>query len=140
MSELCNTRLSDCQERKDAVIIRVIGKGNKEGFFFMSIDLFQEIKQAYRGKTYLFECKGKAMSRMTVYTLIKRAGSKIGRPDIHPHTLRHSWASLSIDVLGLAKVSGYLRHASQDTTDKYYLHGKAEMLEILAVNTLKLGA
>lgn len=132
--------MSDCQERKDGVIIKVIGKGNKEGTFYMSIDLFQAIRQAYKGKTYLFETKDKVISRMTAYTLIKRAGSKIGRPDISCHTLRHSWASLSIDVLGLAKVSGYLRHASQDTTAKYYLHGKAEMPEILAVNTLKIGA
>lgn len=136
ISELCNIELKDCEIRKDGVIIRIFGKGSKEGQVYMTIDLFNSIREAYQGERYLFEVNGKPLSRKTVNTLLKRAGEKIDRPDVHPHMVRHSWASLSLPTLGLPKVSGYLRHSSPDVTAKYYVHGRASMSEILASNVL----
>ena len=137
VSELCNIKLTDCEIKKGAVVIRTVGKGSKEGKFFISLDLYNDIRAAYINDKWLFG-NGKKLSRLTVYTMVKRAGHKIGRPDISPHTLRHTWATLSIKTLGLAKVSGYLRHSNTSTTAKFYLHGKADISEIMAVNTLKL--
>ncbi len=136
VSELVNIRLSDCEITKDGVIIKIIGKGAKEGEFFMPVELFQKIRTAYPGDIYLFQFKGRPLSRFTVLTMIKRAARKIGRPDVTPHTLRHTWASMSINTLGLSKTSKYLRHSSTDVTAKFYLHGTASVKEIMANNIL----
>ena len=135
VSELTSIRLSNCKRKQAGFEITVIGKGNKEGRFFMSAELFAEIRSVFKGKVFLFETKtGTFYSRITIHTLIKRAAEHIGRPDIHAHTLRHTWASLSLPALGLPKVSKYLRHATTDTTARYYLHGQASIDEVLNNN------
>jgi len=131
VSELVNVRLSDCTPTGNGVMISIIGKGRKARRFFMPLNLFNAIRKAYQGETFLFETAGKPLSRYTVNTLIKRAGEKIGRPDIHAHTLRHTWATHRINDLGLSKVSRYLGHSTPATTAKYYLHGSPSMNEIL---------
>ena len=135
VSELTNITLKNCKPKPHGVEITVIGKGNKEGVFFMPSALFEEIKQTFKGRVYLFEVRdGKAISRKTVHTLIKRAAAKIDRYDIHAHTFRHTWATLSLPKLGLSKVSKYLRHTTPDTTARYYLHGQASIEEVLTNN------
>ena len=137
VSELVSIKLSDCQERGQGVIIKTLGKGEKEGTFYMTLNLFEVIKETYKGEIYLFEnSQGGHISRMSVYTMVKSAGERIGRSDISPHSIRHTWATLSMPVLGLSKVSGYLRHSDTSTTAKYYLHGKPEMTDIMSVNQL----
>ncbi len=137
VSELCNIRLSDCKRSRDGMEIRIIGKGSKSRFVYMTYDLFSIIKKTYEGKTYLFEYKGKPMSRITAHTLIKRAGLKIGRQDLHPHMLRHTFATLNINRLGLPKVSKYLGHSSINVTTAFYLHGKPSLEDVLS-NTREL--
>ena len=101
----------------------------------MSLELFEEIRRTFNGQKFLFETSHeKAISRKTIHVLIKRAAAKIGRADIHAHTLRHTWATLSIHNLGLSKVSKYLRHSSADITARYYLHGQATLKEIIQNN------
>lgn len=136
VSELTNITLKNCKPKPNGIEITVIGKGNKEGVFFMPPALFEEIKQTFKGRVYLFEVRdGKAISRKTVHTLIKRAAVRIDRYDIHAHTFRHTWATLSLPKLGLSKVSKYLRHTSPDTTARYYLHGQASIEEVLTNNS-----
>lgn len=136
VSELANIKLSDCKRKADGVEIMVLGKGQKEGFCFMPFDLFDEIRITFKGQKYLFETSPeKSISRKTIHVLIKRAAAKIGRTDIHAHTLRHTWATLSIHNLGLSKVSKYLRHSSADITARYYLHGQATLNEIIQNNS-----
>jgi integrase/recombinase XerD len=132
VSELINIRLSDCQVMGGGVQIKVTCKTRKLRYVFMRLETFEGLKKAYQGKTYLLERKGAPLSRIGVYTLIKRAGAKIGRADIHPHTFRHSWATNKISDMGLAAVSEYLGHADKSTTAKYYLHDKPAMTDVLA--------
>jgi len=134
VSELCNVRLSNCKPYKNGIEIRITGKGNKSRMVFMSHPLFEKIRQTYRSKVFLLGSGKKPISRITVHTLIKRAGQKIGRPDIHAHVLRHTFATMNINRLGLPKVSKYLGHSNINVTTSFYLHGKASLEEILTNN------
>lgn len=138
VSELVNIRTDDCTAAAGGIRIKVLGKGSKEGEVFMPVDLFEEIRSTWTRGEYLFGNGPGPISRFSIRTMIKRAGTKIGRPDIGPHTLRHSWASCAINTLGLAKTSKYLRHATTDITAKAYIHGRASMSEILANNIIAL--
>ncbi len=139
VSELCSIRLSNCKRFKAGMEIRIIGKGNKSRNVYMSYDLYKAIRDTYEGRVYLFESGRKPLSRITVHTLIKRAGLKIGRYDIHAHTLRHTFATINITKLGLPKVSKYLGHSSINVTTSFYLHGKASLNEVLTCTKEILG-
>jgi len=132
VSELVNIRIVDCRETEKGIIIRVVGKGRKARSLYMTHDIYHAIRKTYNGREYLFETKkGRAVNRRTVHTIIKRAGRKIGRPDIHAHTLRHSFATNRLTDLGIDAVSEYLGHSSPEITAKYYLHKSATIDEIL---------
>jgi len=131
VSELCTIRLADCETIGDAVAIRILGKGQKERVVYMRKTLFDEIRKEYNGAIYLFERNGKPLSRMTVHTLIRRAGKAIGRK-IHPHTIRHSFATNRLNELGIDTVAAYLGHASTATTAQYYLHNKPRVETVLS--------
>lgn len=131
ISELVNIRLDDCVPVKGGVKIRVLGKGSKERFVFMKAETVKAIKKAYKGETYLFEVEGKPLSRLTAYTLIKRMGARIGRADIHPHTMRHSFATNRLMELGIDSIGAYLGHSDPSITAKYYLHSTPSIEKVL---------
>jgi len=138
VSELLNIKLKDCKPGRREITIKLYrSKTKTTDYVYMSKDLFDEIASTYQGNKYLFEKEDKPLSRFTVHTLIKNAGRKIGKPEIHAHTFRHSWGSAVVSTLGLAKTSKYLGHSRTDTTSQYYLHGKPSEAEVTAFNALQ---
>jgi integrase/recombinase XerD len=126
VSELLSLRLSDCEVRGETVHCEIRrGKNKQQRTVYLTRKTFETLKSLYRGKTYLLEKNDKEMSRHTVYVLLRRAGAAIGRPDIHPHTLRHTKASHLLKAgMSLPAVSAYLGHSDPAITAKYYLHDK----------------
>ena len=124
VSELLSLRLADCTIRGESVQCEIRrGKGKKQRTAFMSKATFENLKALYAGNTFLIERNGKEISRHTVGTMIKRAGVFIGRPDIHPHTLRHTKASHLLTAgMSLPAVSKYCGHSDPAVTAKFYLH------------------
>lgn len=138
VSELIHIKISDCTVQGAGVIVYIAhGKGNKAREVNMSLKLYELIKQLYAGKTYLFENKktGKPIRPETIYKLVKAAGRYTNK-HLTPHIMRHTWATLSLEALQIDAVSKYLGHTSTATTAAFYLHGKASMADILAVNQL----
>lgn len=132
ISELCGIRFIDCDSDKKGIAIKIIGKGRKLRTVFMQKSLFNAIQKIWRGRVYLFETRGgKALHRSNAWRKIKHAGRTAGVEKLHPHTLRHSWATHNLKRLGLHKVSLYLGHADVSTTSKFYIHSRPEMDEIL---------
>lgn len=126
VSELLNIRFTDCEIRGEKVYCKIIrGKGKKERMAYMNKATFENLKKLYAGKTFLIEYAGKSLNRRTVGKMIKKAGKLSGRPDLHPHTLRHSKAShLLTGGMSLPAVSAYCGHSDPSITAKYYLHDK----------------
>ena len=110
------------------------GKGRKQRTAYMNKKTFENLKGLYGGKTYLIENNGKPLSRHTVATMVKRAGAMIGRPDIHPHTLRHTKASHLLTAgMSLPAVSAYCGHSDPAITAKFYLHDKPTAEAVLSL-------
>jgi integrase len=58
---------------------------------------------------------------------LKKLSNKCGIPDLHPHKLRHTFASVSITAgADVASVSEALGHADKSTTLRMYTHADAE--------------
>ncbi|MFM1931355.1 MAG: hypothetical protein RL226_658 [Bacteroidota bacterium] len=131
VSELCELKISGIYHNEG--FIRVIGKGNKERLIPIGKtalilllhyinDIRSEIIIEPRSSDYVFLNKrGRFLSRVTVFTIVKEAAEKAGiRKNVSPHTFRHSFASHLVEAgADLRAVQEMLGHESITTTEIY---------------------
>ena len=129
ISECCSLKMKDIDAQQ--MLIRVIGKGNKERMIPYYprlnelIDLYVGMfrnEYADPGFPYLFVSKRRGkISARSVQLLLEdvknRAGLEI---DLHPHMLRHSFATHLLDNgADLRSVQELLGHENLSTTQLY---------------------
>lgn len=117
----------------DVGFLRVIGKGNKERLVPIGRDALKYLKiyteeirshipvqKGFESDVFLNR-RGKRLTRVTVFTVIKELAEKIGlKKTISPHTFRHSFATHLIEGgADLRAVQEMLGHESITTTEIY---------------------
>jgi integrase/recombinase XerD len=128
VSELCNLRLSDVNFRVG--FVKVEGKGNKERLVPLGARAKDEIRlyvaatrerRRERGDVLFLNRSGKKLSRVSVFTIIKKLALAAGiNKVISPHTLRHSFASHLVNGgADIRAVQDMLGHESILTTEIY---------------------
>lgn len=131
VSELVNLKLSDLYF--DEGFIKVEGKGNKQRLIPISpraiseirlyfIDRNQiEIKQGQEDFVFVSQRRGKSLSRIMVFHMIKELAEKAGiTKNISPHTFRHSFATHLLEGgANLRAIQCMLGHESITTTEIY---------------------
>lgn len=130
LTELIALNVGDVKDNK--VVVRH-GKGNKRRTVFIN-DVLQDKIDKYvekeKKKTVindnfdkhpLFKSeRGMRISASSIQSIVKAAGEYAGRPDIHPHMLRSSYATYLIENdTPIHVVRDLLGHESLDTTLKY---------------------
>jgi integrase/recombinase XerD len=117
----------------DAGFVRVIGKGNKERLVPIGGEAVKHIRiyrEHVRGtiefkkgcEDILFlNRRGTGLSRVMVFMIIKELAEKAGiKKAIHPHTLRHSFATHLVEAgADLRAVQEMMGHKSITTTEIY---------------------
>jgi integrase/recombinase XerD len=132
VSELVSLQLSGLY--LEVGFIRVIGKGNKERLVPIGDTAIRQI-QLYRDhvrshlanikkgqEDYLFLSRlGRRLSRIMVFLILKDLATKAGmKQNIHPHTLRHSFATHLVEGgADLRAVQEMMGHKSITTTEIY---------------------
>lgn len=131
VSELVDLRMNNVYF--DAGFLRVIGKGNKERLVPVGKDALKYLK-IYKeqirihisvqpgSESFMFlNRRGKKLTRVMVFTIIKQLAAKIGlKKLISPHTFRHSFATHLIEGgADLRAVQEMLGHESITTTEIY---------------------
>jgi len=136
----CGLRVSEVISIKltnlylDVGFIKVIGKGNKERLVPIGGEAVKHI-QLYRGhvRNHLASIKkdsedilflnrrGGALSRVMVFIILKDLAQKAGiKQSVHPHTLRHSFATHLVEGgADLRAVQEMMGHKSITTTEIY---------------------
>lgn len=140
-SELINLRLSQVNFNQGA--IRIVGKGNKE-----RLVPFHEVARLWlqhyitggrlellgdRRSDYVFPMrKGNPMTRLGLWHIIERNARKAGiRKRLHPHTLRHAFATHMLDrSADLRVVQMLLGHSHISTTEIYTHVSRRRLLEL----------
>lgn len=119
------SRLTPAQIDKDRMVIRVIGKGDKERLVPIPASLLSSLRQAWtthRNPSWIFANGpvGEPVCRKTLYHAFHRARQEAGLPKVTPHVFRHSYATRLLEEgVGVEIVQILLGHASPRTTQTY---------------------
>lgn len=125
VSEAIGLQVADVQDQQGARVLRVMGKGSKPRTAVLPAVAVQAITEwlAVRGDQegpLLSTRSGAAMDTRAAHREIRALGESVGIAGLHPHTLRHTFATAAVDsgveVLRLATALG---HASPTTTMRY---------------------
>ena len=118
--------MSDFEE--NMTFLRILGKGAKTrlvplGKFAVNAikNWLTEREKIYKGDDALFlNSKGTRLSIRSVQLRLKKMAVKQGLPPIHPHMLRHSFATHMLESSGdLRTIQELLGHSSLSTTQIY---------------------
>ncbi|WP_077597756.1 tyrosine recombinase XerC [Olsenella urininfantis] len=130
VSELCGLELSDIYLEEE--LLRVLGKGSKERLVPVLgsarralADYLENWRPALAahgrpGGAVFLSARGSRITRQAVHGLVERYGHMVGLDGLHPHTLRHSFATHLLEGgADLRIVQELLGHANIATTQLY---------------------
>ncbi len=136
VSELVNLKVENFEFESDFGWVRN-GKGNKDRMFILANCLKQEIicfikENNLNYDSYLFKSYNGHISTRTIQEILKKAAkiAKINKR-VHPHALRHSYATHTIENgYDVASVQTLLGHNSAQTTMIYLHIAKMRMINV----------
>ena len=152
-AEICNLKVGDLKTYRNQVVIDVIGKGKKFRRIPLKIETHLAIQDYLKangngidpnhavfytlGKHGPYE--GKPLTPKAVNCLVKSLAKKaLIRKRIHPHVIRHTFATTLLDKGNdLKTVQSLMGHAHIRTTE-YYLHSTDDR-KVEAIQTLQFG-
>lgn len=141
VSELCGLDLR--RVLLDEQILRVVGKGDKErivpivGTAARALDEYlstwrpQLVSARVSTPAVFLNNRGRRLSRQSVHAIVAKAGAVVGIDGLHPHTLRHSFATHMLEGgADLRIVQELLGHADISTTQLYTHLDRSHIREV----------
>lgn len=131
VSELCGLNIEDCVINEGFLLVH--GKGGKDRISPISGSAAQTLKDYLENSRPALERgakqvssavflnnHGSRLSRQSVHTIVKESGEAIRVKDLHPHTLRHSYATHMLEGgADLRVIQDILGHSDISTTQIY---------------------
>lgn len=145
----CGLRVSECTglDQGNCVLdegyLRIVGKGGKDRIAPISgaalaalTDYFKKVRpvlvKPYAKPTaaVFLNARGGRLTRQSVHALVADAGCAIGVVNLHPHTLRHSFATHMLEGgADLRVIQEILGHSDISTTQIYTHVNRAHLRE-----------
>lgn len=124
INELTTAERRNCKREGKTVAIRVMGKGRKERIVKITAELYDTIRDTFRGEVYLFETgNGRPYFNSYISNQIGKLTKHVLGRRCAAHCFRHSFASRHIErTKKISAVSHYLGHSSVSTTLSMYNH------------------
>jgi integrase/recombinase XerD len=134
VSEIINLKIKDLNFEEMVGYVRQ-GKGRKDRLFNIPQKIVNKIKkqtefQKEMNQEYLFSGKKGSLTDRNLQKIVRNAAKKAGiKKDVHPHTLRHSFAThLLENGTDIRIIQELLGHADLSTT-QIYTHVSTEELK-----------
>jgi len=125
VSEVTNLKVCDLDRDRKVIWVRG-GKGHKDRQVMLSDPLREVLAAYWRGKRpteWLFPggIPGQPLSTATLFRMCRKAASKAGiTKPVHPHSLRHAFATHLLDEgVNLVVIQTLLGHLHLKTTARY---------------------
>lgn len=133
VSELVNLKKTDLDFNENIGWVRA-GKGKKDRMFILSKKLSNKLKkftEKHSNWQYVFS-ENKPLSTRNIQKIIQKTAFKAGiDKSVHPHTLRHSFATHLLDAgVDIRKIQELLGHSSIATTQIYVHISSLELKKI----------
>lgn len=136
VSELVNLKVEDLDFDEKIGHVRQ-AKGKKDRIFNIPSFLFNPLKkqaekQKQNKQEFLFTGPKGRLTDRNIQKLIKKAANQAGiKKNVHPHTLRHSFAThLLENNVDIRKIQELLGHASISTTELYTHISKEQLKKV----------
>jgi integrase/recombinase XerD len=141
-SEAADIRTSDVLDSKG--LLRVTGKGGKARLVPLGKPAWDAVRRyltdcrprlirpegGHDGRL-LLSCRGRPLERVAIYQIVRKAARRAGLRGVHPHTLRHSYAThMLIGGADLRVVQELLGHANISTTQIYTHVDRSRLREV----------
>lgn len=144
VSELTQLDKAECDLKEE--LIRVYGKGSKErmvpigGAALRALESYlreardslhtKKMQAPPEGSAVFLNARGERLSRRGVYDIVTAYGARVGIEDLHPHSLRHSYATHLLEGgADLRSIQQLLGHSSISTTQIYTHVGRGHLRE-----------
>lgn len=125
VSEACAVQIEDTRgESRGYRTLTLIGKGGKPATMPITVPVGRALDTCVGDRIsgqLLIRADGASLDRRTAYRWVKQLALKAGidKP-IHPHSLRHTFVTLSLDAgVPLRDVQSAARHADPRMTERY---------------------
>ncbi len=122
VAELAALDVRDVSLAQGLVHVRM-GKGKKDRRVPMGPPATEAIRAHLGTRTsgpLFLNPQGKRLTTRSIYTVVQQSGVKNGLAGVHPHALRHSFAThLLQDGADIRSIQELLGHASLSTTQRY---------------------
>jgi len=133
VSEIVNLKIQDLDLDENIGWVRK-GKGKKDRMFIFSKKLSKKLQKfinKHLGWDYLFS-KDSPLTTRNIQKIVQKATKKAGiNKSVHPHTLRHSFATHLLESgVDIRKIQVLLGHASLSTTMLYTHLSSSELMKI----------
>jgi integrase/recombinase XerD len=136
VSELTNLKIKDFNFEEKIGYVRQ-SKGRKDRIFNIPDVLIKNLKkqiqnQQENNKEYIFSGLKDKMSNRNIQQIVNKAAERAGiKKSVHPHTLRHSFAThLLENNVDIRKIQELLGHADLNTTQIYTHISQEELKKI----------
>lgn len=141
VSELCNLDINDCVLEEGFLLVH--GKGGKDrispisGSAALALKEYLEVGRPEfdKGSPAVFlNTRGGRLTRQAIHNIVSKAGTAIRKKGLHPHTLRHSYATHMLEGgADLRVIQDILGHADISTTQIYTHVSRSHLQEEYAM-------
>jgi len=110
VNELTSIRLSNCKELENYIEITILGKGSKIRVIKLTKELFNTIRETFKGSNFLFETKNKTrIDNVNISHQIASLSKRVLKKNFTAHSFRHYFATDKIhktkDIKGVSDLS-----------------------------------